>query len=283
MIEGEEAHESIGPDVQRINDQSIPPLDVHSDSTTKDCHVQSSTSSNGLSTPSTIHEEKVRDQDEKDVELPPNSRSTIHEEKVQDQDEKDVELPLDSPSTIDEEKVQDQDEEDIELAQATSTAESVYPPPVKVPIAERRGLFARFSILAEIEEPKHYPQKTKWFITFIIALGAVAAPLGSAIIFRESFFNHDAISFAYVVCLRDLLTSFPSCLTRHRSGSEYYTHRYQSFSRILHAQHVDISSLVVLILRGTRSPDNIPCIIRPLLAIQYPGCSLPEHLDAGDY
>ena len=166
MIEGQDSHESIGPDVQRVIAQSIPPLDVHSDSTKKDCHVQSPTSSDGLSTPSTIHEEKVRDQDEKGVELPPNSPSTIHEEKVQDQDEKDV-----------------------ELAQTTSTAESVYPPPVKVPTAERRGLFARFSIVAEIEEPKHYPRKTKWFITFIIALGAVAAPLGSAIIFRESLFQ----------------------------------------------------------------------------------------------
>ena len=89
-----------------------------------------------------------------------------------------------TPSTIHEDKAQNRDEKDVELAQAESTAESVYPPPVKVPKARRRGLFARFSILAEVEEPKHYPRRTKWFITFIIALAAIAAPLGSAIILR---------------------------------------------------------------------------------------------------
>ena len=58
------------------------------------------------------------------------------------------------------------------------------PGPVKVPRSKRRGLFGRFAILAEIEEPKHYPRTTKWYITFVVALAAVAAPLGSTIIFR---------------------------------------------------------------------------------------------------
>lgn len=91
-----------------------------------------------------------------------------------------------TPSTIHEDYAHNnRDEKDLELALAVSTAQSVYPPPVKVPSAKRRGLFARFSMLAEVEEPKHYPRKTKWFITFIIALAAIAAPLGSAIILRE--------------------------------------------------------------------------------------------------
>ena len=58
------------------------------------------------------------------------------------------------------------------------------PEPIKVPRSQRRGLFGRFSILAEVEEPKHYPRKVKWYITFVVALAAMAAPLGSAIIFR---------------------------------------------------------------------------------------------------
>ena len=140
MIEGEDLHETIGPDGQRGVRQATPPVDVHSNSTTTEWNVQSSG--------------------------PPERSST--------------------PSTISEDTVPDQGEKDVELAQATSTAQSVCPPPVRVPIAQRRGLFARFSILAEVEEPKHYPRKTKWFITFIIALAAGAAPLGSAIIFRES-------------------------------------------------------------------------------------------------
>lgn len=71
-----------------------------------------------------------------------------------------------------------------------SIANSIRPAPVKVPRSNRRGLFGRFSILAEVEEPKDYPNRTKWFLTFVIALAAAAAPLGSTIFFRTRFSNH---------------------------------------------------------------------------------------------
>lgn len=58
------------------------------------------------------------------------------------------------------------------------------PAPVKVPRSQRRGLFGRIAILAEVEEPKHYSRRAKWYITFIVAMTAAAAPLGSTIIFR---------------------------------------------------------------------------------------------------
>ena len=58
------------------------------------------------------------------------------------------------------------------------------PMPVPVPRSQRRGLFGRFTLVAEVEEPKHYSRRTKWYITFVVALAAAAAPLGSAIIFR---------------------------------------------------------------------------------------------------
>ncbi|KAL9617781.1 MAG: hypothetical protein Q9160_007435 [Pyrenula sp. 1 TL-2023] len=57
---------------------------------------------------------------------------------------------------------------------------------VKVRRSERRGLFGRFTLLAEVEEPKHYSRTTKWFITFVIAVAAAAAPLGSAILYPNS-------------------------------------------------------------------------------------------------
>ncbi len=65
-----------------------------------------------------------------------------------------------------------------------SVTSSILPTPVKVRRSARRGLFGRFTILAEVEEPKHYERRTKWFITFMIAIAAAAAPLGSAILFR---------------------------------------------------------------------------------------------------
>lgn len=55
----------------------------------------------------------------------------------------------------------------------------------KVPRSRRAGLFGRFTILYEAEEPKDYPRKIKWTITLIIAICAVAAPMGSAIILRN--------------------------------------------------------------------------------------------------
>ena len=62
----------------------------------------------------------------------------------------------------------------------------------RVPRASRAGLLARFSLLYEAEEPKHYPRKIKWTITFIISLAAVAAPMGSSLILREQ--NHSFCS-----------------------------------------------------------------------------------------
>ena len=85
------------------------------------------------------------------------------------------------PSSEARDKPGDQGKHDVETAQR----QIPNPALVKVPHSKRRGLFGRFTIVAEVEEPKHYPRRTKWFITFVIALAAVAAPLGSAIIFRK--------------------------------------------------------------------------------------------------
>lgn len=75
---------------------------------------------------------------------------------------------------------------DGNIIPSSTRPQSIRPQPIKVPRSKRRGLFGRFTILAEVEEPKDYSNKTKWFITFIVALAALAAPLGSTIIFRES-------------------------------------------------------------------------------------------------
>ena len=58
--------------------------------------------------------------------------------------------------------------------------------PIPVPKAARRGLFARFAVVAEVTEPVDYSNPLKWFITFIVAFAAAAAPVGSGIIFRKA-------------------------------------------------------------------------------------------------
>lgn len=81
----------------------------------------------------------------------------------------------------------------VEAAQA----DDVSPPAVKVPRLQRRGLFGRFTLLAEVTEPKHYSRGIKWWITFVVGLAAIAAPMGSAIILRMSFFSpSDMLSMA---------------------------------------------------------------------------------------
>ena len=59
------------------------------------------------------------------------------------------------------------------------------PPPIKVPRSQRRGWLGRFTVPAEVEEPKNYLNNTKWFITFVIAVAGMAAPVGSTIILRK--------------------------------------------------------------------------------------------------
>jgi hypothetical protein len=57
---------------------------------------------------------------------------------------------------------------------------------VKVPRSRRRGLLGRFTLVAEVENPYDYSNRLKWFITFIVAFAAAAAPMGSSIFFRKS-------------------------------------------------------------------------------------------------
>jgi len=61
-------------------------------------------------------------------------------------------------------------------------------PPVKVSRLKRRGLFGQLTLLAEVENPKTYSRKKKWFITFVVAWAGVTAPMGSSIFFRESWY-----------------------------------------------------------------------------------------------
>ncbi|KAM5433182.1 hypothetical protein MferCBS31731_007179 [Microsporum ferrugineum] len=73
-----------------------------------------------------------------------------------------------------------QEPSDTEAAvQLTRTNSNI--PPVIVPRSRRRGLFGSLTLLAEVENPKHYSRKAKWFITFVVAVAAGAAPMGSAI------------------------------------------------------------------------------------------------------
>lgn len=57
--------------------------------------------------------------------------------------------------------------------------------PIVVPRLKRRGLLGQLALVAEIENAKTYSRNMKWFITSIVALAGILAPLGSSIFFRK--------------------------------------------------------------------------------------------------
>ena len=82
---------------------------------------------------------------------------------------------------------QEKHEKDPEARVEVSRVVSARPNSVTVPRNRRRGLFGRFSLLAEVEDATTYSNKAKWFVTFVIAMAGIAAPFASAIIFRMCY------------------------------------------------------------------------------------------------
>jgi hypothetical protein len=74
------------------------------------------------------------------------------------------------------------------LVDDSPKAENAPPPPPSdadldapiVPRHLRRGLLARFALVPETTRPTRYPRRTKWLLTFVVAMAAAAAPIGSA-------------------------------------------------------------------------------------------------------
>lgn len=95
----------------------------------------------------------------------------------------------DSHASSDSERtVSDKDEHDHQVpphrdrSRAQSSTRSVRRDVVKVARRERRGLLARFTIVAEVTDPYDYPRKSKWLITVIVAIAGAAAPMASSIV-----------------------------------------------------------------------------------------------------
>ncbi|KAI9740842.1 MAG: hypothetical protein M1818_004447 [Claussenomyces sp. TS43310] len=70
-----------------------------------------------------------------------------------------------------------------QVSRTKSRASSVPSRMTIVPRSKRRGLLGQLTIIPEIERPREYGRGTKWFITFLIAIAATAAPMGSSIFY----------------------------------------------------------------------------------------------------
>ncbi|KAK3707818.1 hypothetical protein LTR37_011820 [Vermiconidia calcicola] len=67
-------------------------------------------------------------------------------------------------------------------SRAPSSFRSVRRELEKVPRSKRRGLLGRFTVIAEVTNPYDYPNKSKWMLTFVIAVAGAAAPMASSIV-----------------------------------------------------------------------------------------------------
>lgn len=120
---------------------------------------------------------------DKDLKSTSSGTPSIHSLPVPDQPEvESISTPL--PATDGIHPLPNADHEDASTLekQATASIASEDIEPIFVPKAQRRGLLARVAIIAEVEDPKHYARRTKWFITFVVAVAGAAAPMGSGII-----------------------------------------------------------------------------------------------------
>lgn len=90
------------------------------------------------------------------------------------------------------------DIDDIENAMSLQRQSTELGPAIKVSRLSRRGLFGQLAWVAEVENPKTYPRRTKWFITFVVALAGSTAPMGSSIFFRESLYLCSPLAAVYL-------------------------------------------------------------------------------------
>lgn len=116
-------------------------------------------------------------------------------------------------------------------------------PIVVVPRSERRGLFGRFGLLPEITIPYDYSNNTKWFITILVAFCGFAAPIGSAIFFRESPPSGFRGRYSTRYLARRL--TWHSCSSGNGSGPRCFVDHNELDCRFVHAFDGHLPDLVV--------------------------------------
>jgi multidrug resistance protein len=134
---------------KQIPDSSAPKAPGHA--------VEASSSS--VKHPDAAKEMGITSSKDDDISIAPSHASTISEHA----DEEKGEARPNPPTTL-------------------SRTISVIPEAVVVERRKRRGLLGKLTLIPEVENPYHYTRRTKWFITFVVAVCGAAAPMGSAIV-----------------------------------------------------------------------------------------------------
>jgi len=125
-------------------------------------------------------------------------------------------------------------------SRAQSSTRSIQKDAVVVPRGERRGLFARLAVIPEVTEPHDYSRKRKWMITFVVAVAAAAAPMGSSIV---------------LPALGDITTEFNSTPTvvnlsvaMYMLSMSIFPLWWSSFSETLGRRTIYLSSFVLFLI-----------------------------------
>jgi hypothetical protein len=145
-------------------------------------------------------------------------------------------------------------------------------PIVRVPRSQRRGLLARFAVIAEVTHPYDYKNRTKWFITFIVAVAAAAAPVGSAIILRKlgaagSWTEHP-------------IDRTSSLTGGCRTESSYRCHNHQFVRGVVYVVNGHLPVVVVGILGNAGSSDDLSYVFCNVHSVLGPECRRSFHIDA---
>ncbi|KAB2578827.1 Major facilitator superfamily [Lasiodiplodia theobromae] len=150
---------------------------------------------------------------------------------------------------------QDATQQAPQLHPIASRSSAVSRTPTVIPRRERRGLLAHLCLIPEVSNPYEYSRKIKWTITFFVALAAMAAPTGSAII---------------LPALNDIAADLDTTLTITNMSVAFYMLAmaifplwWSSFSETLGRRTIYLSSFVLFILWGILSAvaNNISMLI----------------------
>ncbi|KAH7055756.1 major facilitator superfamily domain-containing protein [Macrophomina phaseolina] len=127
--------------------------------------------------------------------------------------------------------------------------------PTIIPRKERRGLLAHLCLIPEVSNPYEYSRRIKWTITFFVALAAMAAPTGSAIILPA--LNDIAADLNSTATITNMSVAF------YMLSMSIFPLWWSSFSETLGRRTIYLSSFVLFILFGVLSAvaNNISMLI----------------------
>ncbi|KAL1650875.1 hypothetical protein SLS58_000994 [Diplodia intermedia] len=142
-----------------------------------------------------------------------------------------------------------------QLHTITSRSSAVSRTPTIIPRRERRGLLAHVCLIPEVSNPYEYSRKIKWTITFFVALAAMAAPTGSAIVLPA--LNDIAADLDTTATIANMSVAF------YMLAMAIFPLWWSSFSETLGRRTIYLSSFVLFILWGVLSAvaSNISMLI----------------------